>query len=120
MRCQEKRAQVRHATRDPRPAAPRSSGRLQAVRRWSEEMGRLRTRHLLLELVGQEQELVPREAPDIEFAETVELTIDLLLADPRPPPDTEDEDGGPDTGVIWTRKVLEDRERTEETSHHSC
>lgn len=64
----------------------------------------------ILELIGQEQELAPCESPDIEFAEVLELAIHLLLADLRPPPDSEDEDGGPDTGVIWTRKILENRE----------
>lgn len=42
----------------------------------------------------------------------MELAVDLLLADPRPPPDAEQEDGGSDTGVIWTRKVLEDRKKS--------
>lgn len=66
--------------------------------------------HLLLKLIGQEQELAPCESPDIEFAEILELTVYLLLTEPRPPPDTEDEDGRSDTGIIWTRKILEDRE----------
>lgn len=67
--------------------------------------------HLLLELVGQEQELAPREPPDVELAEVLELVVDLLLGDPGPPPDTEDEDGGSGTGVIWTGKVLEDEQK---------
>lgn len=67
--------------------------------------------HLLLELVGQEQELVPREPPDVELAEVLELEVDLLLAEPGPPADAEDEDGRSDTGVIRAGKVLEDKEK---------
>lgn len=67
--------------------------------------------HLLLELVGQEQELAPREPPDVKLAEVLELAVDLLLGDPGPLPDTEDEDGRSGTGVIRTRKVLEDGEK---------
>lgn len=76
----------------------------------------LEARHLLLKLIGQEQELAPCESPDIEFAEILELTIYLLLTDPRPPPDTEDEDGRSDAGIIWTRKILEDREKNRRDS----
>jgi len=67
-------------------------------------------RHLLLELIGHEQELAPREPPDVKFAEVLKLAVDLLLADPRPLPDGEDEDGGADARGVWARKVLEDRE----------
>lgn len=92
---------------DPRAAPPTPSRfRGAAGRQAGSEPG-----HLLLELVGQEQELVPREAPDVESAETVELTVDLLLADPRPPPDTEDEDGRPDARIIGAGEILEDREQ---------
>ena len=67
-------------------------------------------RHLLLELIGHEQELAPREPPDVECAEVLKLAVDLLLADPWPLPDGEDEDGGADARGVWARKVLEDRE----------
>ena len=67
-------------------------------------------RHLLLELIGHEQELAPREPPDVEFAEVLKLAVDLLLADPWPLPDGEDEDGGADARGVWACKVLEDRE----------
>lgn len=59
----------------------------------------------ILKLIGQEQELASSEPPDIELAEILELTVDLVLADPRPPPDGEDEHRRADTGVIWARKV---------------
>lgn len=64
----------------------------------------------VLELIGHEQELAPREPPDVKFAEVLKLAVDLLLADPRPLPDGEDEDGGADARGVWARKVLEDRE----------
>lgn len=67
-------------------------------------------RHLLLELIGHEQELALREPPHIKLAEVLKLAVDLLLTDPRPPPDGEDEDGGADAGGVWACKVLEDRE----------
>lgn len=70
-----------------------------------EERG-LGVRHLLLKLIGQEQELASSEPPDIELAEILELTVNLVLADPRPPPDGEDEHRRADTRVIWARKVL--------------
>lgn len=97
-----------------RPAAPR---RLKAATRkeagWLQGRGdSWEPRHLLLKLVGQQQELAPREPPDVEFAEILKLPVDLLLAEPRPPPDTEDEDGRADTRVIGTRKILEDREES--------
>lgn len=38
--------------------------------------------------------------------------VDLLLADPGPPFDAEDEDGRSDTGIIWTRKILENMQNT--------
>lgn len=63
--------------------------------------------HLLLKLIGQEQELASSESPDIELAEILELSVDLLLAGPGPPPNSEDEDGRPNTGIIWARKILE-------------
>lgn len=66
----------------------------------------------ILKLVGQEQELAPCQSPDVEFAEILKLAVDLLLADPTPAPDTQDEDGRSDAGIIWTRKILEDRERS--------
>lgn len=47
----------------------------------------------VLELLSQEQELAPGELLDIELAETLKLMIDLLLADPRLPPDAWEEDG---------------------------
>lgn len=69
--------------------------------------------YLLLKLIGQEQELASGEAPDIELAEVLEFTVDLLLADPRPPPDGEDQHRRADTGVIGARKILgkQNRER---------
>jgi hypothetical protein len=71
--------------------------------------GGLRTepRYLLLKLIGQEQELALSEPPDIELAEILELTIDLLLTGPRPPPNSEDEDRRPDAGIVWARKILQ-------------
>lgn len=77
---------------------------------WGMGTGR-EPRHLLLKLIGQEQELAPRESPHIELAEILKLPIDLLLADLRPPPDMKEEDGRSDTGAIWTRKILEGREK---------
>lgn len=59
----------------------------------------------ILKRIGQEQELASSEPPDIELAEILELTVDLALADPRPPPDRENEHRRADTGVIWARKV---------------
>lgn len=64
------------------------------------------SRHLLLKLIGQKQELASCESPDIKLAEVLKLTIHLLLTDAGPPLDTEDEDGGPETWVIRTREVL--------------
>lgn len=61
-----------------------------------------RDQHLLLKLVGQEQELATCQAAYVKLAEALEHSIDLLLADPRPLLDTEDEDGWADAGVIWT------------------
>lgn len=69
----------------------------------------LGARHLLLKRIGQEQELASSEPPDIELAEILELTVDLALADPRPPPDRENEHRRADTGVIWARKVLQNK-----------
>ena len=89
-----------------------AAGKDRGPRGWGEGAGGAgRPGHLLLELIGQEQELVLRESPDIELAEILELAVDLLLADPRPPADAEDEDGGSDTGIIGARKVLEDKEK---------
>lgn len=59
----------------------------------------------ILKLIGQEQELASSEPPDIELAEILELTVDLLLAHPRPPLDGEDEYRRADAGVIGTRKI---------------
>lgn len=56
---------------------------------------------LLLKLIGQEQELASSEPPDIELAESLELMVDLVLPQPRPPLDGEDEHRRADTGVIW-------------------
>lgn len=54
--------------------------------------------------------MAPHQSPDIKLAEVLKLAVDLLLADPGPPLDGDNEDGRADTGVIGTRKILEDRE----------
>lgn len=69
----------------------------------------LGVRHLLLKLIGQEQKLASSEPPDIKLAEILELTVDLVLADPRPPPDGKDKHRRADTGVIRARKVLKNK-----------
>ena len=93
-------------------AAKRGLGQGRGGRACSPGAGASREpRHLLLELIGHEQELALREPPHIKLAEVLKLAVDLLLTDPRPPPDGEDEDGGADAGGVWACKVLEDREK---------
>lgn len=77
----------------------------------------LGVRHLLLKLIGQEQKLASSEPPDIKLAEILELTVDLVLADPRPPPDSKDEHRRADTGVIRARKVLKNKTKFLLTLH---
>lgn len=44
--------------------------------------------------------MAPHQSPDIKLAEVLKLAVDLLLADPGPPLDGDNEDGRADTGVI--------------------
>lgn len=98
---------LQDTARTAKRGLPRSAMWPQSLR---EERG-LGVRHLLLKLIGQEQELASSEPPDIELAEILELTVDLVLADPRPPPDGEDEHRRADTRVIWARKVLKKKKQ---------